>query len=67
MSTSPAALDGDAALERLLDGNRRYVAMHQLYPRQTSFHREVLVEGQNPFAAILSCSDSRVPSELIFD
>ncbi|MDX2137478.1 MAG: carbonic anhydrase [Chloroflexota bacterium] len=55
------------ALERLMMGNRRYVAMRQIHPRQTTVHRETLIDGQNPFAAILSCSDSRVPSELIFD
>lgn len=38
-----------------------------MHPRQTTYHRQTLVEGQHPFAAILSCSDSRVPSELIFD
>lgn len=59
--------DHDQALERLLNGNRRYVAMRQLHPRQSVVHRQNLVEGQHPFAAILSCSDSRVPSELIFD
>jgi carbonic anhydrase len=55
------------ALELLLIGNRRYVGMQQLYPRQTMGYRQRLVKGQRPFAAILSCSDSRVPSELIFD
>lgn len=57
----------DEALERLLEGNRRYAAMHQLHPRQSTTDRQELVEGQNPFATILSCSDSRVPSEMIFD
>lgn len=57
----------DEALERLLEGNRRYAAAQQIRPNQTTFHREALVVGQEPFAAILSCSDSRVPSELIFD
>lgn len=60
-------MNQDEALERLLVGNRRYAAMRQMYPRQTTYHRQTLVEGQHPFAAILSCSDSRVPSELIFD
>jgi carbonic anhydrase len=55
------------ALERLLVGNRRYAAMRQVHPRQTTIQRQTLVEGQHPFAAVLSCSDSRVPSELIFD
>lgn len=57
----------DEALDRLLEGNKRYAAMQPTYPRQSTVHREQLVEVQYPFAAILSCSDSRVPSELIFD
>ncbi|TVQ89980.1 MAG: carbonic anhydrase [Deltaproteobacteria bacterium] len=57
----------DQALEKLLGGNRRYVALRQLHPRQSVNHRQRLVEGQRPFAAVLSCSDSRVPSEIIFD
>jgi len=71
-------MNHDEALERLLIGNRRYAAMRQMYPRQTyaamrqmyprqtTYHRQTLIDGQHPFAAILSCSDSRVPSELIF-
>ena len=57
----------DEALDRLLAGNRRYAAMRQLHPRQSTTHRQQLVEVQYPFAVILSCSDSRVPSEMIFD
>jgi len=57
----------DEALQRLMIGNRRYVAMRQLHPRQNQIQRESLLTGQNPFAVILSCSDSRVPSELLFD
>jgi carbonic anhydrase len=60
-------MNSEQALERLLVGNRRYSALRQVHPRQTGTHRQTLVEGQHPFAAILSCSDSRVPSELIFD
>ncbi len=55
------------AWERLLVGNRRYAAVQQIYPRQTMYHRQMLLDGQTPIAAILSCSDSRVPAELIFD
>jgi carbonic anhydrase len=57
----------DAALERLMIGNRRYVAGRPLYPRQTQIQRQAMIAGQQPFAVIFSCSDSRVPSELIFD
>lgn len=68
MEASPdAPLTSEQALDRLLAGNRRYVAMRQVHPRQTVLHRQRLVDGQHPFAAVLSCSDSRVPSEIIFD
>jgi carbonic anhydrase len=55
------------ALERLLAGNQRFAVMRQQHPRQNILQRQILTEGQAPFAAILSCSDSRVPSEIIFD
>ncbi|MFK4581606.1 carbonic anhydrase [Bradyrhizobium ottawaense] len=59
-------LSPNAALDRLLKGNDRYV---QGASRIDDFRRErpVLVEGQNPYAAVLSCADSRVVPELIFD
>ncbi len=62
------ALAPDAALARLMDGNARFVA-----GRLSSFDEDlaVLKQGtvmkQEPFAAVLSCADSRVPVELIFD
>jgi carbonic anhydrase len=60
-----SALD---ALERLRDGNRRFVSDEisaaSLASRE---HRAGAVTPQNPFAIILACSDSRVPTELIFD
>jgi carbonic anhydrase len=58
----------DAALQALLDGNKRF-ANHQL----TSFDDDLAILKQNtvakqePFAAVLSCADSRVPVELVFD
>ena len=54
-------------LERLLAGNRRFVVDKRTYPDQTLARRRELTAGQHPFAAILGCSDSRVPPELIFD
>jgi carbonic anhydrase len=59
-------LSSDAALERLLKGNSRYV--EGLALRHDFKHeREALVGGQNPFAAILSCADSRIAPEYAFD
>lgn len=59
-------LSPDAALKRLKEGNERYVA--GVAKRHDFKHeREALVGGQNPFAAILSCADSRIAPEYAFD
>lgn len=63
----PEPVESASALERLLAGNARYVADFALYPGQTVERREQVAEGQYPFAAILCCSDSRVPPEVLFD
>jgi carbonic anhydrase len=56
------------ALDRLRDGNRRFAAGETATPSLSSAARRVaLVAGQNPFAIVLGCSDSRVPAELVFD
>jgi carbonic anhydrase len=60
-------LDADAALARLLEGNQRFVDATLTHPNQDAARRGVLVGGQTPFAIVLSCSDSRVPPELLFD
>jgi carbonic anhydrase len=56
----------DASLERLLKGNARYV---EGVSRRHDFkhEREALAKGQNPYAAILSCADSRIAPEYAFD
>ena len=56
----------DEALERLMAGNARYVA-GQSTPLDFREDRAALVSGQNPYASILSCSDSRVSPEFCFD
>lgn len=56
------------ALALLKEGNRRFVAgERQLDRRLSEKRRNALVLGQEPFAVVLGCSDSRVPVELIFD
>ena len=60
-------LTGKQALERLMAGNNRYVTAKQTHPDQTPERRIELRAGQNPFAVILGCADSRVPPEVIFD
>jgi carbonic anhydrase len=56
------------ALDRLRDGNRRFVAEirnHEAAANES--RRRELASGQEPFAIILGCSDSRVPAEMVFD
>jgi len=56
------------ALSRLRDGNRRFVSDQTATRALSSAARRIeLVAGQEPFAIILGCSDSRVPAELVFD
>jgi carbonic anhydrase len=60
-------LSADEALERLIEGNRRFVRSET---RSSAFRRETLKDlarVQRPYATILGCSDSRVPPEWIFD
>ena len=57
----------DEAIARLKEGNERFVGGHARFP---TVQKEVLAElakGQEPYATILGCSDSRVPPELVFD
>ena len=57
-----------AALARLKDGNRRFVSNIRGSDAFVSHTRRVeLTAGQQPFAIILGCSDSRVPAEIVFD
>ena len=61
-------ISAKAALDRLREGNRRFVANEPTASQLLSpLRRVALVEGQRPFAIVLGCSDSRVPAELVFD
>jgi carbonic anhydrase len=51
----------------LLEGNQRFADGKPMRPNQDATRRAALVGGQQPFAAILSCSDSRTAPEIIFD
>ena len=56
------------ALERLREGNRRFASDSRSVESLSSLTRRAeLVAGQQPFAVILGCSDSRVPAEIVFD
>lgn len=60
------AINPDQALQRLLAGNERYVSGNS-DTHDFKDEREALVSGQNPFVAVLSCSDSRIAPEYAFD
>ncbi len=68
MSTIPdSGLKADDALRRLKAGNARFIAGTARFPTVQKEILADLAKGQHPYATILSCSDSRVPPELIFD
>lgn len=61
-------VSGETALKRLQEGNRRFVSAQadvDLFVNKA--RRARLTAGQQPFAIILGCSDSRVPAEIVFD
>ena len=66
--TAESGLSADEALKLLKDGNARYVDGKASHPHQDAARRGLTAgQGQHPFATVLSCSDSRVPVEVIFD
>src|SRR3712207_4634889 len=59
-------LTPDQALELLKEGNRKFVADVPAQPPMSRERRLEIAAGQTPFAVLVSCSDSRVPPELLF-
>ena len=64
---SQPQISGDEALERLIEGNERFLAGKAHFPTVCKETLADLAKGQQPYATILGCADSRVPPELIFD
>ena len=60
-------LTPDQALQKLMEGNQRYVDGKMTHPQQSAERRKEVAQGQTPFAVILGCADSRTPPEVIFD
>jgi len=55
------------AMQRLVEGNKRFIDGKPQHPHQARTWRELIEKGQKPFAVVVGCSDSRVPPELVFD
>ncbi|MEM6981080.1 MAG: carbonic anhydrase [Planctomycetota bacterium] len=64
---TPTTLSARQAIEKLRDGNTRFMHGKPLHPHEKADWRSLLEDGQHPFAVVLGCADSRVPPELIFD
>jgi carbonic anhydrase len=62
-----ATAAGGIPLERLLAGNDRFNHLTSIHPDEDLKHRLQEAEKQHPFAVVITCSDSRVAPELIFD
>jgi carbonic anhydrase len=64
---APSCRKGLVHLQQLDAGHQRFLSGQSKHPHATSERLKHLIEGQHPIAAILSCADSRVPVELLFD
>jgi carbonic anhydrase len=66
-SKLPAVNNATEGLAALKVGNQRFADQKPIHAHQAANWRHHLIQGQQPFATILACSDSRVPPELVFD
>ena len=60
-------VDTQSPLDKLKSGNEKFVSGHPVHPHETQNRIRELKAGQKPFVVLVSCSDSRIPPELIFD
>ena len=60
-------LKHDEALKKLLDGNKRFVNGEKPQARTCHNHRKNIIDKQEPFAVVITCSDSRVCPKIIMD
>ncbi len=66
--TEKGGVKPDVAIKWLEDGNARFVSGKAIHPHQDAdWRKETVDKGQHPYATIVSCSDSRVPVEVVFD
>jgi carbonic anhydrase len=66
-NAKPPAISPAAALQRMMEGNARFVTGKTQKPNQSKLRLQETSVAQYPFAAILGCADSRVPAEIVFD
>jgi carbonic anhydrase len=67
MDDPEAPMTPGGAWQALREGNTRFVAGRREHPNQDVDRRAQLTAGQNPFAVVFGCSDSRVAAEIVFD
>ncbi len=60
-------MDAKESLQKLKEGNERFIRTNYKHPHQSKYRRFEVLKGQHPFAVIITCSDSRVPPDIIFD
>ena len=65
--TAPSPIGADQALQKLIEGNRRHLSGEFTITQRLAERRQQVAKAQHPFAAILGCSDSRLPPEIVFD
>jgi carbonic anhydrase len=65
--TDSRSLNPETALQKLMEGNQRFVQQQPKHPNQSQARLQEVAQAQHPFVTILSCADSRVAAEIIFD
>lgn len=67
-SENNSGITADQAMKNLMEGNARFASGNSIHPDQSVADRRAeLVTTQHPYAVIVTCSDSRVPPEIVFD
>jgi carbonic anhydrase len=64
---SQGQTETESIIQKLMDGNKRFASSQSNHPNSDFSRISEVAKGQNPFAVVVSCSDSRVPPEIIFD